>query len=493
MAMRDDPILNLNLTQRYAQLGSQFYAEQPPKPLADPQLVVASESALALLGLTVAEAQTPAFLALTAGQWLPSNARPLAMVYAGHQFGGYSPRLGDGRGLLLGEIEHPAGEVWELHLKGAGLTPFSRMGDGRAVLRSSIREFLASEYLFALAIPTSRAATVTASATRVWREQQETAATLLRLAPSHIRFGHFEYFYYTRQLDELQQLLDFTIQQHFAECLAVDNPVAAFFSEVVVSTARLIAEWQAYGFCHGVMNTDNMSILGLTFDYGPYAFLEQYRPEYICNASDHQGRYRFSQQPAIAEWNLTALAETLTGHIPLATLRQELARFMPLQQEFYLQRMRQRLGWQGEQAQDSARIEQLLGLLAKTELDYSQFFRALSEQPAATYLADLQRQLAANLGFDVAGFSQWCDYYLQRTATVDEQQRQTQMQAVNPLYVLRNYLAQLAIEAAEQGDYQPTQQLHQILTQPFVQQANADAYAAPAPAWGRALSISCSS
>ena len=145
MAMRDDPILNLNLTQRYAQLGSQFYAEQPPKPLADPQLVVASESALALLGLTVAEAQTPAFLALTAGQWLPSNARPLAMVYAGHQFGGYSPRLGDGRGLLLGEIEHPAGEVWELHLKGAGLTPFSRMGDGRAVLRSSIREFLASE------------------------------------------------------------------------------------------------------------------------------------------------------------------------------------------------------------------------------------------------------------------------------------------------------------------------------------------------------------
>ena len=492
--MRNDlsTTLSLNLVNRFSQLGGEFYAQQPPKPIEEPQLVVSSDAALALLDLSPEAALTPEYLALTAGQWLPATACPLAMVYAGHQFGGYSPRLGDGRGLLLGEVKNQRGEYWDLHLKGAGLTPFSRMGDGRAVLRSSIREFLASEYLFALGIPSSRAASVTASSTVVWRERQETAATLLRLAPSHIRFGHFEYFYYTGNQKALQNLLDFTVDQYFPECLTAEQPIEAFFSEVVISTAKMIADWQAYGFCHGVMNTDNMSILGLTFDYGPYAFLEQYQPEYICNASDHNGRYRFSQQPEIAEWNLTALAETLTGHVAVDKLRQQLARFMPLQQAFYQQAMCQRLGWEGEQLADSAHLEQLLKLLATTEVDYNLFFRGLSEQPAASYLEALQQQHAAKPNFLAESWQQWCDYYLTRSIN-DEQQRQQAMQAVNPLYLLRNYLAQLAIEAAEQGDFQPVQELHQVLSQPFTKQAGKEQYAQPAPSWGRALSISCSS
>src|SRR5690606_30802819 len=219
----------------------------------------------------------------------------------GHQFGYYNPRLGDGRGLLLGEVRNDAGEYWDLHLKGAGQTPWSRMGDGRAVLRSSIREFLASEYLHALGIPTSRALCVTSSSTPVWRERQERAAMLLRLAPSHLRFGHFEYFYYSNQHDALRQLLDHALACHFPQLLEGKRPIAALFREVLERTAALIAQWQAYGFCHGVMNTDNMSLLGITFDYGPYAFLDDYDAGHICNHSDSEGRYSFENQVPIAE------------------------------------------------------------------------------------------------------------------------------------------------------------------------------------------------
>src|SRR5690606_24758676 len=264
--------------------------------------------ALALLDLDPAEAQRPEFVRLFSGNALWRDAEPRAMVYAGHQFGVYNPRLGDGRGLLLGEVINDAGEHWDLHLKGTGQTPYSRMGDGRAVLRSSIREFLASEHLHALGIPSSRALCVTGSSTPVWREKQETAAMVLRLAPSHIRFGHFEYFYYTQQHKQLKQLAEHVLHNHFETCVEQQDPYLMMFRQIVERTAEMIAYWQAYGFCHGVMNTDNMSILGLTVDFGPYAFLDDFDAGFICNHSDDACRYRLENPVPIADWNLGALA-----------------------------------------------------------------------------------------------------------------------------------------------------------------------------------------
>jgi uncharacterized protein YdiU (UPF0061 family) len=320
----------LTFDNRFARLGDAFSAHVLPEPIDNPRLVVASPAALALLDLDAASAETEEFAQLFGGHKLWADAEPRAMVYSGHQFGGYTPQLGDGRGLLLGEVYNNAGEHWDLHLKGAGQTPFSRMGDGRAVLRSSIREFLASEALYALNIPSSRAACVIGSDTPVWREKQERAAMVLRLAPSHIRFGHFEYFYYTKRPDQQKQLGEHVLAMHFPECLEQPEPYLAMFREIVERNAELIAKWQAYGFCHGVMNTDNMSILGITFDFGPFAFLDDFDAHFICNHSDDQGRYSFSNQVPVGQWNLSALAQALTPFISVEALRETLGLYLPL-------------------------------------------------------------------------------------------------------------------------------------------------------------------
>ena len=483
-------LTDLTFDNRFARLGDAFSTAVLPEPIADPRLVVASPSAMALLDLDPSEAEDPLFAQIFAGHKLWSSAEPRAMVYSGHQFGHYNPRLGDGRGLLLGEVINDRGEHWDLHLKGAGQTPYSRSGDGRAVLRSSIREFLASEYLHALGIPTSRALCVTGSSTPVWREKQERAAMLLRLAPSHVRFGHFEYFYYTQQADKLKALLDHVLTCHFAECLDDPQPVAAFFRSVVERNAGLIARWQAYGFCHGVMNSDNMSILGITFDFGPYAFLDDFDAQHICNHSDDSGRYRYSHQVPIAHWNLAALAQALSPFVEADQLRATLALFLPLQQAHYLDLMRRRLGLSTAQDSDQRLIERLLELMQGSAVDYSLFFRRLGEQPVQQALNRLRDDF-----IDLAGFDQWAADYVARCADegAEEPERQQRMQAVNPLYVLRNYLAQQAIEAAEQGDYGPVRELHTVLSQPFKAQAGFEHYAQRPPQWGKHLEISCSS
>jgi uncharacterized protein YdiU (UPF0061 family) len=412
------------------------------------------------------------------------------MVYSGHQFGGYTPRLGDGRGLLLAEVRNSAGEHWDVHLKGAGLTPFSRSGDGRAVLRSSIREFLASEYLHTLGIATSRALCVADSQTMVWREQRETAATLIRLAPSHIRFGHFEYFYYNQKYAELEQLQAHVLSDLYPECLTADEPLAAMLSVVVKRTAETIALWQAYGFCHGVMNTDNMSILGLTFDFGPYAFLDDFKHAHICNHSDNRGRYAFNQQVAMGYWNLTALAETLTRYVAVERLQEILDGYAAIQQQAYLKAMRARLGLPDQQADDAVLIDKLLLQLDHSALDYTLFFRKLGELPAAEALAAMAPEF-----INQAAFAEWCDAFMARNANDlrTQAQRREQMHAVNPLYMLRNYLIQIAIEAAEDGDYAPLHKLYAVLSTPFTQQDGCAAYAERPPQWGKHLSISCSS
>jgi uncharacterized protein YdiU (UPF0061 family) len=480
----------LQFDNRFARLGDAFSTEVLPEPLDEPRLVVASPAAMALLDLDPVEADSAVFAELFSGHKLWSDAEPRAMVYSGHQFGVYNPRLGDGRGLLLGEVVNAAGEHWDLHLKGAGQTPYSRMGDGRAVLRSSIREFLASEYMHALGIPTSRALCVTGSSTPVWREKQESGAMLLRLAPSHVRFGHFEYFYYTNQHERLKELGEHVLASHFPECLTAENPWAAMFREIVERNAELIAKWQAYGFCHGVMNSDNMSILGITFDYGPYAFLDDFDANHICNHSDDSGRYSFSNQVPIAHWNLSALAQALTPFVKVEQLRESLGLFLPLFQAHYQDLMRRRLGLSTADERDAALIERLLQLMQTSAVDYNLFFRRLGEQAPAEAIKTRREDFV-----DLAGFDQWSQEYQARAAQEGgaQTERQARMHAVNPLYLLRNYLAQNAISAAEQGDYAPVRELHAVLSRPFEEQPGMQRYAERPPEWGKHLEISCSS
>ena len=483
-------LTDLTFDNRFARLGDAFSTAVLPKPIAEPRLVIASPSAMALLDLDPAEANSPVFAQLFAGHKLWSTAESRAMVYSGHQFGQYNPRLGDGRGLLLGEVLNAAGEHWDLHLKGAGQTPYSRSADGRAVLRSSIREFLASEHLHALGIPSSRALGVTGASTPVWREKQESAAMLLRLAPSHVRFGHFEYFFYTKQHEQLKTLLDHVLACHFPAALQQPQPYATFFRTVVERNAELIARWQAYGFCHGVMNSDNMSILGITFDFGPYAFLDDFDAEHICNHSDDTGRYSFSNQVPIGHWNLAALAQALTPCVEVTHLRESLELFLPLYQAHYLDLMRQRLGLISAEASDQLLVERLLQLMQGSAVDYSLFFRRLGEQAPEQALASLRDEFV-----DLGGFDLWAADYGSRSARdgLNQTERRQRMHAVNPLYVLRNYLAQQAIAAAEQGDYLPVRELHAVLSKPFDQQPGCERFAERPPQWGKHLEISCSS
>tara|TARA_R100001244_G_scaffold10690_2_gene12625 strand:- start:66814 stop:68274 length:1461 start_codon:yes stop_codon:yes gene_type:complete len=483
-------LTDLIFDNRFARLGDGFSTQVLPEPIAEPRLVVASSAAMALLDLDPSEAESAVFAEVFSGHKLWSDAEPRAMVYSGHQFGSYNPRLGDGRGLLLGEVLNDAGEHWDLHLKGAGQTPYSRMGDGRAVLRSSIREFLASEHLHALGMPTSRALCVTGSSTPVWREQQESAAMVLRLAPSHVRFGHFEYFYYTQQHELLKQLGEHVLSCHFPACLTQAEPYQAMFREVLERNAQLIAYWQAYGFCHGVMNSDNMSILGITFDYGPYAFLDDFDANFICNHSDDSGRYAFSNQVPIAQWNLAALGQALTPLVSVEVLRELLGLFLPLYQAHYRDLMRQRLGWLTADDGDDTLIQRLLQLMQSGAVDYTRFFRELGASTAPQALARLREDFS-----DLAGFDAWAADYRTRSARDgdDQDARQARMHAVNPKYILRNYLAQQAIEAAEQGDYAPVRELHAVLSRPFDEQPGQERFAQRPPDWGKHLAISCSS
>nr|WP_306218147.1 MULTISPECIES: YdiU family protein [unclassified Pseudomonas] len=481
----------MTFDNRFARLGDAFSTHVLPEPLDEPRLVVASDAAMALLDLDPAVAETPVFAELFGGHKLWAEAEPRAMVYSGHQFGSYNPQLGDGRGLLLGEVYNGAGEHWDLHLKGAGQTPYSRMGDGRAVLRSSIREFLASEALHALNIPSSRALCVIGSSTPVWREKQERGAMVLRLARSHVRFGHFEYFYYTQKPEQQAALAEHVLKLHFPECQEQPEPYLAMFREVVERNAALIAKWQAYGFCHGVMNTDNMSILGITFDFGPFAFLDDFDAHFVCNHSDHEGRYSFSNQVPIGQWNLSALAQALTPFISVDALKETLGLYLPLYQAHYLDLMRRRLGLTSAEDDDQKLLERLLQLMQNSGVDYTLFFRRLGDEPAALAVARLRDEFVDRNGFDA-----WADAYKARVARdgeYSEEQRRARMHAVNPLYILRNYLAQNAISAAESGDYSEVRRLHEVLRKPFEEQAGMEQYAQRPPDWGKHLEISCSS
>jgi uncharacterized protein YdiU (UPF0061 family) len=474
---------------RFAALGKTYYSPVRILPLRAARWAAISPSTAALLGLDTQTFASESTLHLCNGI-TPAPFPSVAMVYSGHQFGSYNPQLGDGRAMLLGETSN-AGIAYEIQLKGAGPTPYSRQGDGRAVLRSSIREFLCSEAMNGLGIPTTRALALITSNEPVYREQVETGAMVLRVSPSHIRFGSFEYFFYTQQQDALQALADFVIDHHYPECREEKNPYAAFLQQVVTRTAKLIAHWQSVGFAHGVMNTDNMSILGETFDYGPFGFLDEYNPHFICNHSDHTGRYAFAQQPSIGLWNCNALAHALSPLVPVEYLHEILSSYQPAIEKHYLQLMRGKLGLETVQGDDAALLGQLLDLMHKNHIDYTIFFRMLCDFSTSTNNPSLRDLFA-----DRDAFDQWQHQYKARLAAENsiDTERSQRMKTFNPKFVLRNYLAQQAIDIAQnQKDFSEVENLLHVLQSPFEEHPEFDRYAAFPPDWGKHLEISCSS
>jgi hypothetical protein len=477
----------------YAALPPPFFVRTPPTPLRDPYVVAVSPDAAALLDIDATAFEDPQVVRAFAGSAPLPGASPIAAVYAGHQFGSWVPQLGDGRALLLGDVRNARGERWEVQLKGSGETAFSRMGDGRAVLRSTIREFLCSEAMDALGIPTTRALAIIGSDEPVYRETVETAAVLTRLAPSFVRFGTFEFFFSRGDRDALLTLADWVIDRHFPQIPKNENRYAAFLREVVARTARLMAQWQSVGFQHGVMNTDNMSILGLTLDYGPFGFMEGYDAEWICNHSDHLGRYRFSAQPGIGLWNLNVLAASLDPLIDEAAATAALGSYEPQLRATYLELSKRKLGldrWPGD---DYAILGDLLGLMARARADYTLTFRALCSVSAAANAADASFVTA--FGAHENDASAWLNRYRSalREQDTPEAERMTAMRSTNPAYVLRNYLAQAAIERAQRRDFSEVGRLLAALRAPFDERPQFEDYAKPAPDWAQSIEVSCSS
>jgi uncharacterized protein YdiU (UPF0061 family) len=514
MDAQHNPGLPLTWRSGYARLGPVFATPWQATPMSDLTWVSANHRLAQSLGLPQDWQQRPGMLELLGnGQALP-GVSPVATVYSGHQFGVWAGQLGDGRALLLGESCPPAGaelgpQEWQL--KGAGRTPYSRMGDGRAVLRSSIREYLCSEAMHGLGIPTTRALSLIASPTPVYREEAETAAVVARIAPSFLRFGHFEHFASRDNDAALTQLVDYVHDEGF-----LDLPPSAsgrdralnLLDAVVQRTADLIAHWQAVGFCHGVMNTDNMSLLGLTLDYGPFQFMDGYQPGHICNHSDHQGRYAFDQQPRIAHWNLYCLGQAL---MPLindvdATVA-VLNTYTPRYEQAWSHRLADKLGLPPSSSATTLG-EAFLSLMARQEADHTVSWRGLSNavRDSAGSPDDEAHFLA--LGQLIGADDAWQDWlHRYRDALQADvshtashlthaqafHERGQAMRRVNPAYVLRNHLGEIAIRRAREGDVSEIETLLSLLSAPFDDHPGFEAYAAPAPAWAQSIAISCSS
>jgi serine/tyrosine/threonine adenylyltransferase len=485
--------LNLGLAwhNRFAQLGEAFFTRLQPTPLPHPHWVGTSTAVADLLGLERSWLQSSSGLEAFSGNGEILGSQPLASVYSGHQFGHWAGQLGDGRAILLGEVNTVSG-AQEVQLKGAGLTPYSRMGDGRAVLRSSIREFLCSEAMHALGIPTSRALCVIGSPAPVRREEIETAAVVTRVAPSFIRFGHFEHFSHTGQHDHLRTLADFVIDQFYPACReSPGNPYANLLEAVSARTADMVAQWQAVGFCHGVMNTDNMSILGLTIDYGPFQFLDAFNPGHVCNHSDTGGRYAYNRQPNIAYWNLFALGQAL---LPLMEDQQQaldaLEPYKALMPAALQRRMNAKLGLSDVAASDAALTEDLMKLMAQDAVDFTIFWRRLSHTVSGTLepVRDLFLQREA---FD-AWIVRW-QQRLQDQPGFDATTTQTHMLRTNPHVVLRNHLGELAIRRAKAGDFTELARLQNALEHPYEELPGHDDLAGFPPEWAGQIEINCSS
>ncbi|WP_421864163.1 protein adenylyltransferase SelO [Motiliproteus sp.] len=486
---------------RYLQLPEpEFLSPVQPRALINPRLLQLNRVLLDQLGLTETDFDPVNFCSFLAKPSLPESINGFASAYSGHQFGQFNPALGDGRAMFIGEVQDLNGIHHEIQLKGSGPTPYSRGFDGRAVVRSVVREYLASEAMAGLGIPTTRALAIAISDTPVFREQPEQAAVMIRTAPSHLRFGSFEHFFSRGMIAELHQLSDFCIEHYFPECRHQTAPYAAWFTEIVKRTASLMAQWQAAGFCHGVMNTDNFSILGLTLDYGPYGFLDHYDPAHICNHSDSEGRYAYQRQPGIGYWNCLCLAQALSPLLSHEQIEQALSHYETVLQSTYLSLMRAKLGLSDDD--DSSRVEadnqlirSLLKLLTEQPMDYCRFFRGLGYLHESKPHPDLNDWLLQQA--DPEAIHRWIESYqdhlIQFEPSGSSSERAQQMSASNPKFILRNYLAQQAIEFAEQGDNAEIERLAKVLQQPFDEHPEFEHYAAPSPEGAGDICVSCSS
>lgn len=518
-----DPVLGRHVRQ----VHGACYSRVEPTPVRAPALLAWSPEVAALLGLDEADVRSQQFAEVFGGNALLPGMEPYAACYGGHQFGNWAGQLGDGRAITLGEAINLQGQRWELQLKGAGPTPYSRRADGRAVLRSSIREFLCSEAMHHLGVPTTRALSLVATGEQVVRDmfydghpRPEPGAVVCRVAPSFIRFGNFEIFASRGEEPLLERLIDFTIARDFPALAAERDPVArrvAWFEEVCRRTAVLLAHWMRVGFVHGVMNTDNMSILGLTIDYGPYGWIDDFDPEWTPNTTDAAGRrYRFGHQPRIAHWNLWQLANAVYPVLQqVEPLERALVGYAELHEAEYGRMMGAKLGlasWRAGATDDDTHgdgylLDELHRILQAGEMDMTLFFRRLADldvaEPdpvlfetgldAGVFYAEARRAAVAR------DFAAWLRRYAVRVAEegVPVEARRARMNAVNPLYVPRNYLAQQAIDAAEQGDLGELETLFDVLRKPYEAQPGRERFAAKRPDWARDKAgcsmLSCSS
>jgi serine/tyrosine/threonine adenylyltransferase len=466
----------------YARLPERFYARVSPTPVSAPRLVKVNRALAALLGADAEFLESPAGLAVLAGNAVPPGAEPIALAYAGHQFGGFVPQLGDGRAILLGEVVGTDGRRRDVQLKGSGQTPFSRRGDGRAALGPVLREYIVSEAMAALGVPTTRALAAVTTGEPVVREQLLPGAILTRVAASHLRVGTFQFFAHRKDEEALRLLVAHTLLRHYPESASRDDPALALLERVVEAQANLIAKWLGIGFVHGVMNTDNTAVSGETIDYGPCAFLDEYDPGKKFSSIDHGGRYAFANQPRIALFNLSRFAETLLpliasdGDDAVRLAKERLERFPATFDRAYLAVLRSKIGLERQEENDEALIEGLLSLLAAGHVDYTLFFRHLADavDPAA------DAPLTSLFGANDAAIRGWLDVWRRRLDLEPERAAATtRMRHANPVFIPRNHRVEEAIQAATRGDFQPFETLVEVLATPYEPRPEHSALEAP--------------
>lgn len=477
-----------NFDNSYARLPQSFYTRMKPTPVRAPKLSVMNEKLAESLGLHAAALRTAQGVAVFAGNEVPEGAAPLAQAYAGHQFG-YFNMLGDGRALLIGEHLTPQGERFDIQLKGSGATPYSRSGDGRAALGPMLREYIISEAMHALGIPTTRSLAVVTTGQSIIRESELPGAILTRVAASHLRVGTFQYAAAKGNVDELRELADYTIKRHYPELAGADNQYFALLQEVIKRQAALIAQWMLVGFIHGVMNTDNMAISGETIDYGPCAFIDTYNLETVFSSIDREGRYAYGNQPKIAVWNLARFAETLLPLLhadeeqSVKLAEEELGKFAALYHGHWLAGMRSKLGLFKEEAEDETLIEDLLRLMQQQGADYTNTFRGLT-----FHRLD---EIAMSCSSD---FAQWLERWQARLGRQQQSPEGVQqlMRSSNPAVIPRNHRVEEALAAAEQrGDYSVMEQLLAALANPFAHSPEQEAYAELPEQGGRPYRTFC--
>jgi serine/tyrosine/threonine adenylyltransferase len=486
--------MQLGFQHSYAALPGRFYARVDPTPVAGPELLVLNTPLAEDLGLDTRLIE-PAAAAVLSGNQLPEDAEPIAMAYAGHQFGVFVPQLGDGRAILLGELKGRDGLLRDLQLKGAGLTPFSRNGDGRAALGPMLREYLVSEAMHALGVPTTRSLAVVTTGEQVLRDRSLPGAVLARVAASHVRVGTFQYFAARGDQDAVRELLEYVIARHYPAAAASGAPALAVLRQVALRQASLVADWMLLGFIHGVMNTDNMAISGETIDYGPCAFMDEYDPRTVFSSIDHNGRYAYANQAVIAQWNLARFAESLLFLIDpdperavgLAT--EVIAPFIAQFDDRFLAGMRRKIGLSSPIDGDAELVKRLLNAMQHAHADFTLTFRALTLAAQGGGEATRLRELLAGS----TGLDDWLRDWQRRLAS-DRQtvtERVASMRAVNPAFIPRNHRVQAALEAADRGDYGPFRTLHGILKRPYDDQPGVEEYGRPPQPAERVLQTFC--